>query len=112
MSKNNSTSNTTQPPSRSSSISRSSNFMFTTPNDPDDNSLPGTRNSSRPPSAWGSPLSSPSHESNSTIGTWPYSSKNSSTSSVSSGATGHTEKMSASGSRHTAFGMSAGNTSM
>lgn len=110
------------PPSRSSSISRgtisrSSNFIFT-PNDPDDFLESGSRNSSRPPSAWGghshsSPLSSPSQEISNSLNSnssWPYSSANSSQSSVSSGATGHTERMSASGSKYTAFGMSAGNT--
>lgn len=110
------------PPSRSSSISgrnisRSSNFILT----PEDEQS-SSRNSSRPPSAWGghsqssqtqthsSPLSSPSQEISSSLNSWPYSSANSSQSSVSSGATGHTERMSASGSKYTAFGMSAGNT--
>lgn len=110
--------------SRSSSISRSSQFALT-PQD-GDSSAPGSRNSSRPPSAWNSPITSPSVEHQ---GTWPYScvhgrlhtpqaavdaasscrsSANSSRSSVSSNATGASQ---ATLNRHPSFGLSAGNTS-
>lgn len=122
--------------SRSSSISGGGRFRFTNLEGVEDNSAPTSRNPSRPSSAWGSPVASPSVEA--PIGTWyvvlastpsppefgrassgadgvltrfvwgcrPYSSANSSQSSVASNATNATTR-----NKDPSFGMSAGNTS-
>ncbi|ORY72206.1 6-phosphofructo-2-kinase-domain-containing protein [Leucosporidium creatinivorum] len=95
--------------SRSSSISRAaaqvSQFRFTPQDTPfEDDDGVNSRGSSRPHSAWGSPIVSPSEG---PAGSWPYSTANSSQSSVASTSTGATQRTA---NKDPSFGLSAGNT--
>ncbi|KAI5480950.1 6-phosphofructo-2-kinase / fructose-2,6-bisphosphatase [Pseudohyphozyma bogoriensis] len=95
--------------SRSSSLSRAPAFRLTPKEDDVDepeevlSNWPPSRDSSRPGSAWNSPVLA-AHDPPQPVGTWPYSTANSSQGSVDSSATHKTFN------RSTSFGMSAGST--